>query len=306
MADLHVRRGDTVLGPFPPDKIKQMIADGKIRQNDLIRVEGDDQWMSLRDIPNLAKLFGPDNPQTTKRQTSPGPDSASSDPQKMFVKRGEAVRGPLTLKAVLDGIAAGKIDRADQIGPRNTGPWKEAGSLSKFFSTDEVVSDEFDGFDFDENEPDDPTYGLARSEISALERPVLLFDDDEASVPDPGVSSLPINTNSLMHDRCPYCGAPLHIGYSTCHSCNRSGILWVHSTTTYNYTDANHDTIKGGGQNGPCLVGQENTAIRMLNQSVQNTNDTIGAMNRGAAVALGILLLVLLVFLVFAAFFLGR
>ena len=40
MTKLHVRRGDKVLGPFPPRKIKQMIADGKIRQNDLIRAEG--------------------------------------------------------------------------------------------------------------------------------------------------------------------------------------------------------------------------------------------------------------------------
>ena len=166
MADLHVRRGDTVLGPFPPDKIKQMIADGKIRQNDLIRVEGDDQWNSIADIPNLAKLFGSDNPSTAGRKKSSGTDSASSDPQKMFVKRGDAVRGPLTLKAVQDGIAAGKIDRADKIGPRNTGPWKEAGSLSKLFSSDEVVSDEFEGFDTDAVEILDDWDPLAEDEQS--------------------------------------------------------------------------------------------------------------------------------------------
>jgi hypothetical protein len=166
MADLHVRRGDKVLGPFPPDKIKQMIADDKIRQNDLIRVEGDDQWNSIRDIPNLAKLFGSDNPSTAERKKSSGTDSASSDPQKMFVKRADAVRGPLTLKAVQDGIAAGKIGRADQIGPRNTGPWKQAGSLLNLFPTDEVVSDDFEGFDDDDVETLDDWEQLAEDEQS--------------------------------------------------------------------------------------------------------------------------------------------
>jgi hypothetical protein len=131
--ELEIRRGDKVLGPFPPGKIKQMIADGKITQNDLIRADGGDQWNSIRDIPNLAKLFGPEIPSTTKRQRSLGPDLASSDPQKMFVKRGDTVRGPLTLKAVQDGIAAGKIDRSDQIGARNTGPWKRAESFWTLF-----------------------------------------------------------------------------------------------------------------------------------------------------------------------------
>ncbi|MDC0175474.1 DUF4339 domain-containing protein, partial [Planctomycetaceae bacterium] len=161
MADLHVRRGDKVLGPFPPDKIKQMIADGKIRQNDLIRVEGDDQWNSIGDIPNLAKLFGLDNPPaTTKRPKSPKSGSGSSDSQTVFIKRGDEIHGPLTLTAVEDGIAAGKIEPSDQIGPRKTGPWEEAGTVARLFPTEEVVTDEFEGFEFemDEDEPDDSIY----------------------------------------------------------------------------------------------------------------------------------------------------
>ena len=57
MAKFHVRRGDKVLGPFPPDKIKQMIADDKIKPYDLIRGEGGDQWNTIGDVPNLAKCF---------------------------------------------------------------------------------------------------------------------------------------------------------------------------------------------------------------------------------------------------------
>ena len=168
MPDLHVRRGDKVLGPFPPGKIKRMITEGKIKPDDLIRVEGEDQWNTIVDIPNLTKLFGSDTPPvTTRRQKGPEPGSASSGPQKMFVKRGDAVHGPLTLKAVQDGIAAGKIDRSDQIGSRNTGPWKEAGSLPKLFPTDEVVSDEFEGFETDDVEIQDEWDQLADDEQSS-------------------------------------------------------------------------------------------------------------------------------------------
>ena len=184
MPDLHVRRGEKVLGPFPPDKIKQMITDDKIKPSDLIQVGGDDQWIAIGDIPNLAKLFGSDNAQATKQQKSSEPDSASSDPLKMFVKRGDVIHGPLTLMAVQDGIAAGKIDRSDQVGPRKTGPWKEAGSLSRLFPTDEVVSDEFAGFDLGEDESEDHTYGLARTTPLPTARPGLIFDDEEEeSVP---------------------------------------------------------------------------------------------------------------------------
>ncbi len=64
MADFHIRRGDKVLGPFPPGKIKQMIADGKIKPNDLIRADGGDQWKSIRDVPKLAKIFGAEAPRS--------------------------------------------------------------------------------------------------------------------------------------------------------------------------------------------------------------------------------------------------
>jgi ABC-type multidrug transport system ATPase subunit len=161
MPVLRVRRGDKVLGAFAASKIKKMLTEGKIKSSDLIQVEGDDQWNAIGGIPNLARLFAPDKPKTGNRQKSPGPESASSGAQKLFIKRADAVRGPLTLKNIQDGIAAGTIERSDHIGPRTTGPWKPCGSISKLFPTGKVVSDEFAELDLGGNEPDAHVNGLA-------------------------------------------------------------------------------------------------------------------------------------------------
>ena len=79
MPDLHIRRGEKVLGPFPPDKSKQMITDDKIKLNDLIRVEGDDQLNIIGDIPNLAKYFSKDNSRAPNSQKRYGSGSAGAD-----------------------------------------------------------------------------------------------------------------------------------------------------------------------------------------------------------------------------------
>lgn len=107
-AQLHVRRGDKVLGPFSPRKIKQMIADDKITPCDLIRVEGGDQWNTIGDVPNLAKYF------RAKRTPKPVPRPSGNaatrktnrSPQRTQVPAKDARRGdcgsPLNIHAALN------------------------------------------------------------------------------------------------------------------------------------------------------------------------------------------------------------
>jgi len=45
------------VGPFSPSKIKQMISDGKIKGTDLLRVEGDSDWIPAAEIPALRDLM---------------------------------------------------------------------------------------------------------------------------------------------------------------------------------------------------------------------------------------------------------
>ena len=57
MPKLHLKRGKKVVGPFSPATIKQMVADGKVKANDLLRVEGDNDWIPASEISSLATLF---------------------------------------------------------------------------------------------------------------------------------------------------------------------------------------------------------------------------------------------------------
>ena len=57
MPSLHLRRGKKIVGPFSPSKIKQMISDGKIKGTDLLRVEGDSDWIPAAEIPALRDLM---------------------------------------------------------------------------------------------------------------------------------------------------------------------------------------------------------------------------------------------------------
>jgi ABC-type multidrug transport system ATPase subunit len=175
MPVLRVRRGDKVLGAFAPAKVKQMITEGKINSSDMIQVEGDDQWNAIGAIPNLARLFVPDTPKPGYRQKSPE-KSPGSGAQKLFVKRDDTVRGPLTFNDIQDGLAAGTIERSDQIGPRTTGPWKQCGSISKLFPTDAVVSDEFAELDLGGDEPDAHV-----NELASLDDPQLSETTNQAS-----------------------------------------------------------------------------------------------------------------------------
>ena len=162
MAQYFIKRNDRVKGPFSSTQVKSAVESKNLAATDFLGTSEAGPWRPLSDYFQMNEAV--QNQPAAKRQKSPEPDSASSDAQTVFVKRGDAVHGPLTLKAVQDGIAAGKIDRSDQIGPQKTGPWTEAGSLSKLFPTDEVVSGAFEGFATDDVEILDEWDQLAEDE----------------------------------------------------------------------------------------------------------------------------------------------
>ena len=54
---LHIRRGKKTSGPFPPKRIRELIVEGKLKPNDLLRLDGDDSWTAASEIPNLARAF---------------------------------------------------------------------------------------------------------------------------------------------------------------------------------------------------------------------------------------------------------
>ena len=162
MAQYFIKRNDRVKGPFSSTQVKSAVESKNLAATDFLGTSEAGPWRPLSDYFRMNEAV--QNQPAAKRQKSPEPDSASSDAQTVFVKRGDAVHGPLTFKAVQDGIAAGKIDRSDQIGPEKTGPWKEAGSLSKLFPTDEVVSGVFEGFATDDVEILDEWDQLAEDE----------------------------------------------------------------------------------------------------------------------------------------------
>lgn len=162
MTQYFIKRNDKVKGPFSSTQVKSAVESKNLAATDFLGTSEAGPWRPLSDYFRMNEAV--QNQPAAKRQKRPEPDSASSDARKLFVKRGDAVHGPLTLKAVQDGIAAGKIDRSDQIGPQETGPWKEAGSLSKLFPTDEVVSGVFKGFATDDVEILDDWDQLAEDE----------------------------------------------------------------------------------------------------------------------------------------------
>ena len=141
MPDLLVRRGEKVLGPFPPDKIKQMITDDKIKLNDLIRIEGDDQWNIIGDIPNLAKYFSKDNSRATNSQKRYGSGSAGADAGRRSRSAkarkpawhvrdpdGQAV-GPITRRQLQEMCLAGEISSSTEIRHVRWPDWRPATQL---------------------------------------------------------------------------------------------------------------------------------------------------------------------------------
>ena len=120
MTQYFIKRNDKVKGPFSSTQVKSAVESKNLAATDFLGTSEAGPWRPLSDYFRMNEAV--QNQPAAKRQKRPEPDSASSDAQKVFVKRGDAVHGPLTLKAVQDGIAAGKIDRSDQIGPQETGP----------------------------------------------------------------------------------------------------------------------------------------------------------------------------------------
>jgi hypothetical protein len=191
MLDFHVRCGDKVLGPFSPRKIKQMIADGKIKPYDRIRVEGDDQWNTIGDIPNLAKCF-------RARSTRKFRDKSTLKP----VPRPSA------------DAATRKTNRLPQ-----------------------------------------------RTQVPAMDARR-------------GDCSSPLNIHAALNARCPSCGECVNEGYARCHSCNQEEIAWVTSTIAYAAENKNLAKKKGAFHVGPCLPGQENAAVLLLDNTVRDFNST--------------------------------
>jgi hypothetical protein len=54
---LHIRRGVKTVGPFPPQRIKQLIVEGKIKSSDLLRLDEDNNWTPASEVPGLANSF---------------------------------------------------------------------------------------------------------------------------------------------------------------------------------------------------------------------------------------------------------
>jgi len=60
MADYFIRRGQTVRGPTTAERIRELVAQSKLRRDDEIRRGEDGQWQRAGDLPGLFDSTGDD------------------------------------------------------------------------------------------------------------------------------------------------------------------------------------------------------------------------------------------------------
>lgn len=50
---IYIRRNDASYGPYPIEQVRDLIAQGMLRLDDLAQIEGDTHWRSLHEIPEV-------------------------------------------------------------------------------------------------------------------------------------------------------------------------------------------------------------------------------------------------------------
>jgi TonB family protein len=137
MDKLFINKDNKRLGPFSPDKVKQLAKEGKISLEDLLWIPTENKWIKIKNIKSLRELFEKDKEES-----------------KYYIRIGQSTLGPLSKEEVLSMIELERITGDSLV--YFDDKWQKAKTVFKNEFSDEIVEPPppFDEEEFEPTPPD--------------------------------------------------------------------------------------------------------------------------------------------------------
>lgn len=129
---IYVKRREKVQGPFTNEQILKFVKTKKISSKDLVSTASEGPfeqlgsvWPSILDQGNSTRDTAPSIDTNTRGSKT----DESSEEARVFLRQGDAVNGPVTLRSITRTVNEGGLKKTDLIRSGEKGPWYEIGEV---------------------------------------------------------------------------------------------------------------------------------------------------------------------------------